>query len=244
MTTPAHRIPARERVIVALDVPDLARLRELLDRLEGQPAFYKVGLELFVAEGERAVELVRTRGGRLFLDLKLHDIPETVARAVTAAARIEADFLTVHTSGGFEMMRRAAEAAAGKPKILGVTVLTSLLEEDLRADGIELSVAETVRARARVAARAGISGLVCSPQEIDAAREASRDLLLVVPGIRPTGGEGSAYGDQKRVATASQAIFHGADYIVVGRPIRDASHPARAFSDLVDEVDAAAKPIT
>jgi orotidine-5'-phosphate decarboxylase len=118
-----------------------------------------------------------------------------------------------------------------------------LLEEDLRADGIELSVAETVRARARVAARAGISGLVCSPQEIDAAREASRDLLLVVPGIRPSGGEGSAYGDQKRVATASQAIFHGADYIVVGRPIRDAGQPARAFADLVDEVDAAAKPI-
>ena len=111
-TTIAHTIPARERVIVALDVPDLAALRALLDRLDGRPAFYKVGLELFVAEGERAVELVRERGGRLFLDLKLHDIPETVARAVAAAARIQADFLTVHTSGGYEMMRRAADAAA------------------------------------------------------------------------------------------------------------------------------------
>jgi orotidine-5'-phosphate decarboxylase len=182
---------------------------------------------------------VRKRGGRLFLDLKLHDIPETVARTVAAAARIEADFLTVHTSGGYEMLRRAAEAAAGRPKILGVTVLTSLLEEDLRAEGIELSVAETVRARARVAARAGIPGLVCSSHEIDAAREVSRDLLLVVPGIRPSGGEGAAPGDQKRVATAAQAIRHGADHIVVGRPIRDAVDPARAFADLVAEVETA-----
>lgn len=236
-----HAIAARERVIVALDVPDLGQLGDLLDRLDGHPGFYKVGLELFVAEGERAVELVKERGGRLFLDLKLHDIPETVARAVAAAARIEADFLTVHTSGGFEMMRRAAEAAAGRPRILGVTVLTSLLEEDLRAEGIELSVAETVRARARVAARAGIAGLVCSPHEIVAAREVSRELLLVVPGIRPSGVEGASHGgDQKRVATAGQAIAHGADYIVVGRPIRDAADPARAFAALVAEVEAAA----
>jgi orotidine-5'-phosphate decarboxylase len=239
MTAP-HKIPARERVIVALDVPDLARLGELLARLERRPTFYKVGLELFVAEGERAVELVKKSGGRLFLDLKLHDIPETVARTVTAAARIEADFLTVHTSGGYEMLRRAAEAAAGRPRILGVTVLTSLLEEDLRAEGIELSVSETVRARARVAARAGIQGLVCSPLEIDAARDVSRDLLLVVPGIRPSVGEGSAHGDQKRVATASQAINHGADYIVVGRPVRDAADPAAAFEALVAEVETAA----
>jgi orotidine-5'-phosphate decarboxylase len=240
MSHAVHKIPARERVIVALDVPDLKSLNELLDRLEGQPAFYKIGLELFVAEGERAVEAVKKRSGRLFLDLKLHDIPETVARAVAAATRIEADFLTVHTSGGYEMMRRAAEASAGRPKILGVTVLTSLLEEDLRADGIELSVADTVRGRARVAARAGIAGLVCSPHEIDAAREASRDLFLVVPGIRPSAGEGAAHGDQKRVATAAQAITHGADYIVVGRPIRDAKAPVATFAALVSEVEAAA----
>ena len=236
----AHKIPARERVIVALDVPDLKSLGAYLDRLDGQPAFYKIGLELFVAEGERAVELVKKRNGRLFLDLKLHDIPETVARTVAAAARNEADFLTVHTSGGYEMLRRAAEAAAGRPRILGVTVLTSLLEEDLRADGIELSVKDTVRARARVAARAGIAGLVCSPHEIDGAREASRDLLLVVPGIRPSSGEGAAHGDQKRVATAGQAITHGADYIVVGRPIRDAAEPVRTFQALVAEVETAA----
>ena len=140
-----------------------------------------------MAEGERAVEVVQKRGGRVFLDLKLHDIPETVARAVAAAARIE------RRVSDRAHRRAASRCCAGRlrprrasPKILGVTVLTSLSEEDLRADGIELTVAETVRARARVAARAGIAGLVCSPHEIDAAREASRDLFLVVPGIRPS----------------------------------------------------------
>jgi orotidine-5'-phosphate decarboxylase len=236
---PAHQIAARERVIVALDVPDRAGLEKLLDRLDGRPAFYKVGLELFVGEGERAIELVRARGGRIFLDLKLHDIPETVARAVASAARIEAELLTVHTSGGYEMLSRAAEAAAGRVKILGVTVLTSLAEDDLRAEGVEQPIAEMVKARARIAARAGISGLVCSPLEIEAARRAAPGLLIVVPGIRPAAGAGSAKGDQKRVATAAQAIAAGADYLVVGRPIRDAADPAAAFDEMVREVGTA-----
>lgn len=231
-----HDIPARERVIVALDVPDCQALGALLDRLDGKPAFYKVGLELFVAEGERAIELVRARGGRIFLDLKLHDIPETVARAVRSAARVEAELLTVHTSGGYEMLSRAAEAAAGRVKILGVTVLTSLAEDDLRAEGIEQTIPEMVRARARVAARAGIAGLVCSPHEIEAAHSAAPGLLIVVPGIRPAGGD---RGDQKRVATAGQAIAAGADYIVVGRPIRDAADAGHAFDGVVAEVEAA-----
>ena len=235
----AHDIPARERVIVALDVPDLAGLKALLDRLDGRPAFYKVGLELFVGEGERAIELVRSRGGRVFLDLKLHDIPETVARAVASAARNDAELLTVHTSGGYEMLSRAAAAAGPGLKILGVTVLTSLLEDDLRAEGIEMTIPEMVRARARVAARAGIAGLVCSPHEIEHARAAAPGLFLVVPGIRPSEGAGSAHGDQKRVATAGQAIENGADYLVVGRPVRDAADPAKAFEALVAEVEAA-----
>jgi orotidine-5'-phosphate decarboxylase len=236
---PAHDIPARDRVIVALDVADRTALAKLLDRLDGRPAFYKVGLELFVAEGERAIELVRARGGRVFLDLKLHDIPETVARAVASAARIEAELMTVHTSGGYEMLSRAAEAAAGRVKLLGVTVLTSLAEDDLRAEGIEQTIPEMVRARARIAARAGIAGLVCSPHEIGAAHGAAPGLLIVVPGIRPAEGEGSAKGDQKRVATAAQAIANGADYLVVGRPVRDAADPAAAFEGLVREVQAA-----
>lgn len=239
MTTPAHLIPPRERVIVALDVPDCGTLATLLDRLDGLPVFYKVGLELFVAEGERAVEMVRARGGRVFLDLKLHDIPETVGRAVASAARVEAELLTVHTSGGYEMLCRAAEAAAGRVKILGVTVLTSLAEDDLRAEGIEQTIPEMVRARARIAARAGIAGLVCSPHEIEAARGAAPGLLIVVPGIRPASGAGSGRGDQKRVATAAQAIGNGADYLVVGRPLRDAADPAAAFASLVKEVEAA-----
>ena len=235
----AHDIPARERVIVALDVPDLAGLTKLLDRLGGRPAFYKVGLELFVGEGERAIEAVRSRGGRVFLDLKLHDIPETVARAVVSAARNDAELLTVHTSGGYAMLSRAADAAAGKVKILGVTVLTSLAEDDLRAEGIEQTIPEMVKARARIAARAGIAGLVCSPLEIEAARAAAPGLLIVVPGIRPAAGAGAAKGDQKRVATAGQAIAAGADYLVVGRPIRDAADPAAAFDEVVREVEAA-----
>jgi orotidine-5'-phosphate decarboxylase len=239
MTAPAHEISARERVIVALDVPDCGALAALLDRLGGGPAFYKVGLELFVAEGERAVEMVRARGGRVFLDLKLHDIPETVARAVASAARVQADLLTVHTSGGYEMLSRAAEAAAGRVKILGVTVLTSLVEDDLRAEGIEQTIPEMVRARARIAARAGIAGLVCSPHEIEAARGAAPGLLIVVPGIRPAAGAGAGHGDQKRVATPGQAIHNGADYLVVGRPVRDADDPAAAFDRLVREVEAA-----
>jgi orotidine-5'-phosphate decarboxylase len=239
MAAAAHVIPPRERVIVALDVPDCGALATLLDRLDGRPTFYKVGLELFVAEGERAVEMVQARGGRVFLDLKLHDIPETVARAVVSAARVAAELLTVHTSGGFEMLSRAAEAAAGRVKILGVTVLTSLAEDDLRAEGIEQTIPEMVRARARIAARAGIAGLVCSPHEIGAARGAAPGLLIVVPGIRPAAGAGAAPGDQKRVATAGQAITNGADYLVVGRPVRDATDPAAAFEGLVQEVEAA-----
>jgi orotidine-5'-phosphate decarboxylase len=241
MTKPAHEIAARDRVIVALDVPDLKGLESLLDRLDGRPSFYKVGLELFVAEGERAIEAVRKRGGRIFLDLKLHDIPETVARAVQSARRIEAELLTVHTSGGYEMLSRAAEAAAGAVKILGVTVLTSLEQDDLKAEGIEQTIPEMVRARARIAAKAGIAGLVCSAHEIEAARGAAPGLIIVVPGIRPATGAGAAAGDQKRIATPESAIRSGADYLVVGRPLRDAPDPAKAFDALVGEVGAALK---
>jgi orotidine-5'-phosphate decarboxylase len=225
---------ARERVIIALDVPDLAGVNAFLDRLEGQPVFYKVGLELFLAAGEGALEAVRARGGRVFLDLKLHDIPETVGRAVASAARFGADFLTIHTAGGHEMMKRAVDAA-GSSKILGVTVLTSLSEGDLAADGIGGSVAEAVVRRARLAAAAGVPGLVCSPQEV-AQVKAQSGLFTVVPGVRPAG---AALGDQKRVATPASTIAAGADYLVIGRPVRDAPSPAEAFAAVVREVEQA-----
>jgi orotidine-5'-phosphate decarboxylase len=229
-------IAAAERVIVALDVPDMAGLTTFLDRLEGQPRFYKVGLELFVAAGAAAVAAVQKRGGKVFLDLKLHDIPETVARAVASATSLGAELLTVHTAGGFEMMRRAADVAKGKPGILGVTVLTSLSEEDLRADGIAGTMGEAVVRRAKLAEKAGAAGIVCSPQEVADVRAASSTLALVVPGVRPAG---AALGDQKRVATPASAIAAGADYLVVGRPIRDAQSPAAAFAALVGEVESA-----
>ena len=236
----SERIVAAERVIVALDVPDMAGLTSFLDRLEGQPRFYKVGLELFLAEGARAIESVRHHGGKVFLDLKLHDIPETVARAVASATSLGAELLTVHTAGGFEMMRRAAqvakESANGKPGILGVTVLTSLSEEDLHADGIAGTMREAVVRRAKLAEKAGAAGIVCSPQEVADVRAASGTLVLVVPGVRPAG---TALGDQKRVATPASAIVAGADYLVVGRPIRDAQSPAAAFAALVGEVESA-----
>lgn len=236
----SERIAVAERVIVALDVPDMAGLTSFLDRLDGQPRFYKVGLELFLAEGARAIEAVRCRGGKVFLDLKLHDIPETVARAVASATSLGAELLTVHTAGGFEMMRRAAqvakESAKGKPGILGVTVLTSLSEEDLHADGIAGTMREAVVRRAKLAEKAGAAGIVCSPQEVADVRAASSTLALVVPGVRPAG---TALGDQKRVATPASAIVAGADYLVVGRPIRDAQSPAAAFAALVGEVESA-----
>ena len=180
-------------------------LTKLLDRLDSRPAFYKVGLELFVGEGERAIEAVRSRGGRVFLDLKLHDIPETVARAVASAARNDAELLTVHTSGGFEMLSRAAQAAAGKVKILGVTVLTSLAEDDLRAEGIEQTIPEVVRARARIAARAGIAGLVCSPLEIEAARARGAGPVHRRPRDPPggRGGRGEGRSEARRDSGAS-----------------------------------------
>jgi orotidine-5'-phosphate decarboxylase len=226
---------ARERVIIALDVSDLAGLNAFLDRLEGQPAFYKVGLELFLAEGEKAIAAVKARGGRVFLDLKLHDIPETVGRAVASAARFGAELLTIHTGGGLEMMKRAVEGAAGKTSILGVTVLTSLSDGDLAADGIAGSVADAVVRRAKLAATAGVPGLVCSPQEVAQVKAAS-GLFTVVPGVRPAG---AALGDQKRVATPASAIAAGADYLVIGRPIRDAAQPAEAFAAVVREVEQA-----
>lgn len=225
-----------ERLIVALDVPDLAGLERFLDRLEGLPRFCKVGLELFVAEGARAVEVVQRRGAKVFLDLKLHDIPETVARAVASAKSLGAELLTVHTAGGLAMMGRAVEEAKGRPGILGVTVLTSLSEEDLRADGIGGSMREVVVRRARLAEQAGAAGIVCSPQEVAEVRAACARLALVVPGVRPAG---AALGDQKRVATPAGAIASGADYLVVGRPIRDAASPAAAFAAIAGEVEAA-----
>jgi len=227
----AHDIPARERVIVALDVPDLTGLKALLEKLDGRPAFYKVGLELFVGEGERAIELVRARGGRVFLDLKLHDIPETVARAVASAARNEAELLTVHTSGGYEMLSRAADAAKGKVKILGVTVLTSVDQAALHDTGIDSSMEKQVLRLAQLGVDSGIGGVVASPLEIAPLRHVhASKLQIVTPGIRP---RNAATNDQKRTLTPAEALRAGADFLVIGRPITAAPDPCAALEQIV-----------
>ena len=224
----------RARAIVALDVPDLARAAALTARLGPACDFVKVGLELFTAGGPPVVRALRDEGREVFLDLKLHDIPETVARTVVAAARNEADFLTVHTSGGYEMLRRAAEAAAGRPKILGVTVLTSLSAGELREIGLDVNVEYQVRRLATVAMKAGLRGLVCSPQEVAKLRQVIPPAMqLVTPGIRT--GEEKA-DDQKRTLTPKEAIQAGANWLVVGRPIYAAENPRAAAEKILESI--------
>lgn len=227
---------ARERVIVALDVPDGRRALELSERLDGVIQWFKVGLELYVAEGNGIVGLLRDRGYSVFLDLKLHDIPNTVAGAVRSASKAGAQMLTLHAGGGPTMMAAAAEAAAGlavAPELLAVTVLTSMDQQQLRAVGVQDSAAEQVLRLARAGWEAGIRGFVSSAEEVAAMRRTLPEATLVIPGIRPAG---AATGDQKRVATPAAAIAAGADYLVIGRPVTQATDPAAAAAAIVAEI--------
>lgn len=229
---------ARERLAFALDVCDWAEAEALAARVRGSVGVYKVGLELFCAAGPRAVEGLRGAGERVFLDLKLHDIPATVARAVEAALRHGADYLTVHASAGREALRAALEVTRGSNlQLLAVTVLTSVDDTVLEEIGGRGPARDAVLRLARLATDAGFSGLVCSPQECALLRaELGSDVLLVTPGVRPSGG---APGDQKRVATPGAAIAAGADLLVVGRPIRDAADPKAAADALLREIEQA-----
>lgn len=225
---------ARERLILALDVPDLEAGRALLDRVAGRVGQVKVGLELFTACGPAAVEAVRSRGLEVFLDLKLHDIPATVAGAVRSARSLGVSMLTVHACGGSEMLARACEEAGGEIRVLGVTLLTSLGPEDLAPVAIAGTPEQVVLARARLAAEAGCGGVVCSPREVCAVREAiGGGPAIVTPGIRPAG---AAAQDQKRAATPASAIRDGADYLVVGRPIAKADDPGSAADAIVADI--------
>jgi orotidine-5'-phosphate decarboxylase len=225
---------ARGRLILALDVPSISAGEALLDELEGHVGLVKVGLELFTACGPAAVEAVKRRGFDVFLDLKLHDIPATVAGAVRAARSLGVSMLTVHTGGGAEMLRRAAEEAGDALRILGVTVLTSLSEEDLRAVSVSGSTSSVVERRAALAASAGCRGIVCSPKEIRLVRAAvGPGVAIVTPGIRPAGAD---VGDQKRAATPASAIGDGSDYLVVGRPIHGAADKRGAAQAIVEEI--------
>jgi orotidine-5'-phosphate decarboxylase len=228
-------------LLCAIDTADLARAKTLAASLAGVVGGIKLGLEFFAAHGPDGVQQVAHARTPLFLDLKLHDIPNTVAGAVRAAAALEPLLLTLHTAGGPGMMEAAKNAAdlvasQGKRrvKLLGVTVLTSLDDGDLAAVGQQGPVGEQVQRLAVLARDSGLDGVVCAPLEVAALREiCGPDFLLVVPGIRPAG---AASGDQKRVMNPRAAIQAGADYLVVGRPITEATHPAAAAQAILDEL--------
>jgi len=228
---------ARKRLIVALDVPDAVSAAALIGQLENTCKWFKVGLELFIAAGPAVVMPLVARGHSVFLDLKLHDIPNTVASAVRSAATLGVRMITLHASGGPEMLSAARAALDGidnPPELLAVTVLTSMDEHQLSATGIPRSPAQQVELLAGMGLAAGIRGFVCSPKEVSALRALTGPGgVLVVPGIRPAG---AAIGDQKRIATPADALRQGASYLVVGRPITQAPDPAEAAEAILKEM--------
>jgi orotidine-5'-phosphate decarboxylase len=217
----------KERIIVALDTDSPESALAVVEALAGEVGLFKVGMELFPRGGPDLVRKVRETGADVFLDLKFHDIPNTVAGAVRSAAALGVKFATVHASGGREMLARAAEAARGTgTTVLAVTVLTSIDESDLSEIGFSSPPADLVVRLARMAVREGIGGIVCSAREVAAVRElAGRSAVLVTPGVRLPE---DAVGDQKRVVTPFDAMRNGADYLVVGRPITKAADPVAA----------------
>ena len=235
---------ARSRLIVALDVPTRAQALTLVERLHGRPGFFKVGSRLFTAAGPSIVRALVELGERVFLDLKYHDIPHIVAEACVEAADLGVSLITVHTAGGPRMLRAAREAlekhsrGGRRPRLLGVTLLTSLDAREMKNIGFPGSVAENVVRLARLAGRSGCDGVVAAPTDVAALRRAcGPDFLIVTPGIRRAGRRKAA--DQKRVATVAQAVYAGADYLVVGRAIIDSRAPTRAFDALAEELAAA-----
>ena len=230
-------------VIVALDVPSMDKARTLVEQLGSIVGAFKIGSELFTSAGPEIVRLVRVTGAEVFLDLKFHDIPNTVAKSVAAATRLDVQMLTIHTGGGLEMMK-AAEASAQEtarslgvkpPLVLGVTVLTSLEGKDLAEVGLTSDVGKQVERLAKLAAQAGLRGLVCSPLELVGLRQLlPTEMQLVTPGIR---GPEDATGDQKRTLTAPQAIGAGANCLVIGRPICAAPDPAAAARRIVKSLE-------
>ena len=227
----------RSRLLVALDVESGARALELAEHLRDTAGGFKIGSRLFTLEGPSLVRSLADSGVRVFLDLKFHDIPNTVAGAVSEAAKLNVTMLTVHASGGTKMLKAATEASAqssSKPLILGVTVLTSLSDEDLQEQGITEGVQPHVLRLAGTALKAGCSGIVASAKEASHLRQMlGTGFAIVTPGVRPSGTE---VGDQARVVTPKEAIEAGATYIVVGRPITDATDPATAAAAILQEI--------
>ena len=228
---------ARDRVFVALDVANAEEAREMVRRLEGAATSFKIGLQLFCNAGPGFVEELAGRGLRIFLDLKFHDIPNTVAGAVRSVASLGAAMINLHCSGGMAMMRAAREALPPESgaALLGVTVLTSLDDDDLRNLGVAHTSGGQVLLLARMAQDAGLDGVICSPREIETIRsEVGDDFLLVTPGIRPAW---AAAGDQKRITTPRDAIAAGASALVIGRPVTGAPEPAEAMAKVLQEIE-------
>lgn len=230
----------KDKIVVALDVPNREAALSLAERLTGLVGMFKIGKQLFTAEGPAVVREIVASGERVFLDLKFHDIPNTVAGAARSASQLGVSLFNVHTLGGSEMLRAAAQAVqnagpSARAKILGVTILTSMNDAGLAEVGIAHRADEMVVRLATLARDAGLDGVVASPREIRLIREqvADRDFIILTPGIRPAW---SASGDQKRIATPADAIREGADYLVIGRAITDAKDPRAAAERILEEI--------
>lgn len=235
---------SKSKIIVALDVANASKAQILIEKLFNYVGGFKVGLELFSSEGPTFVQELTSRGISIFLDLKYHDIPNTVSNASKVATRLKVDMFNVHAAGGKEMMRKAAESAGEeavilgvkRPKILAVTILTSLDDIDLRMiTGSLDKVVDHVRRRAISAREAGLDGVIASPREIEIIRkDCGEDFLIITPGVRP---KESGEQDQKRIMTPREAIKLGADYLVIGRPICQAKNPVVAACEIVREIE-------
>jgi orotidine-5'-phosphate decarboxylase len=239
--TPAE---ARKKIIFALDLDDPSGIEGWAEKLASRVGMFKIGKQLFTSCGPDAVRTVRKHGGEVFLDLKYHDIPNTVAMATVAAARLGVKLVNLHALGGYEMMASTMAAldkefkGGERAKVLAVTILTSSTEETLRGVGIDHSVADMVVRLAKLAKSAGVDGVVASPQEVRLIRAAcGPDFLIVTPGVRPLF---AAADDQKRIMTPAEAVAQGADYLVIGRPISAASDPVKAADLIINEIVAAA----
>lgn len=247
------KLSARERLVLALDVNNFKKAEELVDKLTDYVGVFKIGNQLFTAEGIKVIKMVQEKGGKVFLDLKFHDIPNTVARAAEVVSKLGVYIFDIHTSGGYEMMKAAVEASKklsfalgiSKPLILGVTLLTSINQEILEKEiGIKKSLEEQVVHLAKLAEAAGLDGVVASPWEIKALRAACGEgFVILTPGIRPVclcvtcRQAGKSDDDQKRIMTPQEAIKLGADFIVIGRPITNATNPVKASQEILKEME-------
>ena len=237
-------LTARERLVLALDVDDFKKAEQLVGKLSDYVGVFKIGSQLFTAEGAKVVNMINERGSKVFLDLKFHDIPNTVARAAEVATKLGVYIFNVHTSGGYEMMKAATEATAKtsqelgirKSLILGVTLLTSINQEILEKEiGIKKRLKKQVVHMAKLAKDAGLDGVVASSWEIKEIRKTcGKDFVILTPGIRPAG---KSSDDQKRVMTPREAIKLGSDFLVIGRPIRNASNPVEAAKEILREME-------